>query len=46
MARDADRKLMLDELVERFRFITADDDNARDAALAEMDVHSRRATTP
>lgn len=42
---DDDRNLILDELKERLRFLTADDEAARDAALAELDVRSPRETT-
>lgn len=44
MADDADHSLIFDELAERLRFLTADDDATRDAALAELDVRSPRET--
>lgn len=45
MADDNDRNLILDELAERMRFLTADNEAERDAALAELDIRSPRETT-
>lgn len=44
MPADDDRNLILDEIAERFRFITADDDREREEALLKMDVRSSRET--
>jgi hypothetical protein len=45
VADDNDRNLILDEIKERLRFLTADNEAQRDAALAELDVRSPRETT-
>lgn len=42
---DGDRNLILDQLSARLRFLTADDEASRDAALAELDIRSPRETT-